>query len=58
MIFFAIASCLCGIFTMIYLPKEGILTKGRDIEEIAKSLGRTEENKKNIDSKNDSLLSG
>jgi hypothetical protein len=54
MIFFAVASCLCGIFTIAYLPE----TKGRDIEEIAKSLGRTEENKKIIQPNTDSLLSG
>lgn len=54
MIFFAVASCLCGIFTIFYLPE----TKGRDIEEIAKSLGQTEKNKNIVKSNNASLLSG
>jgi hypothetical protein len=53
-IFFAIASGLCGIFTIAYLPE----TKGRDIEEIVKSLGRTGEKKKILKSNNASLLSG
>ena len=39
---------------MVYLPE----TKGRDIEEIARSLGRTQETKNIVKSNDDKLLSG
>lgn len=36
MIFFAVTCCFCGFFTIFFLPE----TKGRNIEEIAKSIGQ------------------
>lgn len=36
MIFFAFTCCFCGLFTLFVLPE----TKGRSIEQIAKSIGR------------------
>jgi SP family facilitated glucose transporter-like MFS transporter 8 len=38
MFFFAFTSCFCGLFTLFLLPE----TKGRNIEEIAKSIGKSD----------------
>lgn len=43
MIFFAITCCFCGLFTIFFLPE----TKGRNIEEIAKSIGKSDDDTNN-----------
>lgn len=47
MIFFALTCCFCGIFTLLFLPE----TKGRNIEEIAKSIGKSNGDNNNNDNK-------
>lgn len=39
MFFFTFTCCFCGLFTIFFLPE----TKGRSIEEIAKSIGKKSE---------------
>lgn len=39
MFFYALACTFCGLFTLFVLPE----TKGRNMEEIAKSIGKKEE---------------
>lgn len=39
MLFFALTCTFCGLFTLFILPE----TKGRNMEEIAKSIGKKEE---------------
>jgi Sugar (and other) transporter len=36
MLIFALCCCFCGLFTFFVLPE----TKGRNMEEIAKSIGK------------------
>ena len=43
MIFFALTCCFCGLFTVFFLPE----TKGRNIEDIAKSIGKCDDDNNN-----------
>lgn len=45
--FFALTCCFCGLFTIFFLPE----TKGRNLEEIAKSIGKSDGDNNNNDDK-------
>ncbi|KAG5684273.1 hypothetical protein PVAND_013509 [Polypedilum vanderplanki] len=48
-LFFGLTSIFCGFFTIFFLPE----TKGRNIEEIAKSIGKIENSQKSSNDTND-----